>query len=98
MQVDQDIKNNGINPKNMLFKPDINKFYTGDMFNSTHTLGNNTMSMLNHSSMMTNSKIICCFCSATIEANTKGMCETCARSEVNIIDGMAKTGLLHYCK
>jgi nonsense-mediated mRNA decay protein 3 len=98
MQVDQDIKNNGINPKNILFKPDMNKFYTGDLLNSTHTLGNNTMSMLNRSSMMTYSKIICCVCSATIEANTKGMCETCARSEVNIIDGITKTGLLHYCK
>ena len=111
MNVDQDIKDQ--QSGNVLFKPDMDKIYllmeednkramgnVGVGINNNYNLGatNTTMSILNRSSMMTYSKIVCCICSALIEANIKGMCETCARSEINITDGITKEGLLYYCK
>jgi len=111
MNVDQDIKDRPSN--NVLFKPDMDRIYSlmeeenrramGNLVagnDNNYNLGatNTTMSILNRSSMMTYSKIICCICSALIEANIKGMCETCARSEINITDGITKEGLLYYCK
>lgn len=102
MQVEQDIKTNtgigGSNPNNILFKPDMNKFFQDNIPENNLNVNLNTTSMLNRSSMMTYSKIICCICSATIEANAKGMCETCARSEVSITDGIIKNYQLQYCK
>jgi nonsense-mediated mRNA decay protein 3 len=99
MQVEQDIKTKAgtSNPNNILFKPDMNKFYQ-DNLPENNNFNMNTTSMLNRSSMMTYSKIICCICSATIEANAKGMCETCARSEISITDGIIKNYQLSYCK
>lgn len=106
--MDQDIK---VNSENVLFKPDMSRLHqeiseevnTNINTNLPHNMNpmnyaNNTMSMLNRSSMMTYSKIICCICSATIEANAKGMCATCARAEVNITEGITKSGLIYYCK
>jgi len=37
-------------------------------------------------------------CSATIEANQKGMCSVCQKSEIDITDGITKNVLMHYCK
>jgi nonsense-mediated mRNA decay protein 3 len=80
----------------------MTKFYQEHQDNSKviniNSVVNNTMSILNRSSMMTYSKIVCCVCSAAIEANERGMCNTCARTEINITDGISKNGLLHYCK
>ncbi len=96
MEIDHDLKN-----KNVLFTPDRSK-YLMDVDNNPQVNPNmtnvNATSILNRSSMMTYSKIVCCVCSATIEANEKGMCSTCARSEVNITDAITKSGLIHYCK
>lgn len=37
-------------------------------------------------------------CSATIEANQKGMCGVCQKNEVDITEGITKNILMHYCK
>jgi nonsense-mediated mRNA decay protein 3 len=106
MQVDQA----DLNKKNVLFKPDPNRFFMdvdSNMRNPSiqnnqvplNNLSNlNQTSVLNRSSMMTYSKIVCCICSATIEANTKGMCDTCSRTEMNIAEAIPKSGLISYCK
>ena len=102
MQVDQAEPNK----KNILFKPDPNKFLMDvdtniqnpSQQNNQFPLNNmsnmNHSSVLNRSSMMTYSKIVCCICSATIEANSKGMCDTCSRTEMNIAEAIPKSGLI----
>lgn len=37
-------------------------------------------------------------CSATIEANQKGMCSVCQKNEIDITEGITKNILMHYCK
>ncbi len=95
MNIDQDTK---ISQENVLFKPDMSKIFqeTSNHPNSNLTMTN--ASIMNRSSMMTYSKIICCICSATIDANERGMCNACARNEITITDGIMKTGQLIYCK
>jgi len=93
------VENTSIKENNILFKPDINKLYEQILTDSGNNKEVNTsMSIMNRSSMMTYSKIVCCVCSAIIDANAKGMCNACARTEINITDGITKTGQLYYCK
>ena len=101
MDIDQDIRVKGVNTDNILFKPDMNKFFHDNIPsnpNMTQATNINASSVLNRSSMMTYSKIICCVCSVPIDANVKGMCDTCSRSEVNITDGIIKNYMMSYCK
>lgn len=58
----------------------------------------NQTSILNRSSMMTYGKIICCICSAEIDATRKGMCDTCARQQIDITEGIQRQLLIQYCK
>ena len=98
------VENSSTNESNILFKPDKSKLFeqiAGESGNSNLPVQNNlniTGTIMNRSSMMTYSKIVCCICSAIIEANAKGMCSTCARTEVNITDGITKSGMICYCK
>lgn len=98
------VENNSTNESNILFKPDKSKLFeqiAGESGSSNLPVQNNlniTGTIMNRSSMMTYSKIVCCLCSAVIEANAKGMCSTCAKTEVNITDGITKSGMICYCK
>ena len=53
---------------------------------------------ITNSSMQTYSKIICCICGASIEANSRGICETCERKNIDITSGITKSLIIHYCK
>ena len=44
----------------------------------------NGVSIIDRSSMMTYSKIVCCLCSAVIDANPRGTCEACFRKSLSI--------------
>lgn len=93
------VENNSTKENNILFKPDRSKLFeqiVSEGVNKNEI--NASMSIMNRSSMMTYSKIVCCICSAIIDANAKGMCNTCARTEVDITEGITKTGQLYYCK
>ena len=46
---------------------------------------------------MTYSKIVCCICGITIDANSEGICEACAKKNIDITTGITKTGVLTYC-
>ncbi len=53
---------------------------------------------INNSSMQTYSKIVCCICGASIEANSRGICSTCEKKNIDITNGITKTGIIHFCK
>ena len=48
--------------------------------------------------MLTYSKIVCCICGITIDANSEGICEACAKKNIDITTGITKTGVLTYCR
>ena len=58
----------------------------------------NGVSILDRSSMMTYSKIVCCLCSAVIDANPSGICEICAKKNIDIVSNLPKEFTLIYCK
>ena len=41
---------------------------------------------------------MCCICSIRIDANPTGMCPTCAKSQVNITDGITTSSVIFFCK
>ena len=58
----------------------------------------NGVSIIDRSSMMTYSKIVCCLCSAIIDANPRGTCEACLRKSLNIKTCIPTEFELQYCK
>ena len=58
----------------------------------------NGNSMINKSSMITYSKIVCCMCGALIEANPRGICDACERKNIDIISGVRTEYILQYCR
>ena len=58
----------------------------------------NGVSILDKTSMMTYSKIVCCLCSAVIDANPSGICEVCAKKNIDIVSNLPKEFTLIYCK
>lgn len=58
----------------------------------------NGVSIIDRSSMMTYSKIVCCLCSAVIDANPRGTCEACLRKSLNIKTCIPTEFELQYCK
>jgi len=47
--------------------------------------------------MSTFSKVACCLCGTSTVYNASGMCEGCLAGEVDITEGMDKTGVLIQC-
>lgn len=41
---------------------------------------------------------MCCLCGINIDANPTGMCNACAKSQVNIADGITTTAVIYFCK
>ena len=58
----------------------------------------NGVSIIDRSSMMTYSKIVCCLCSAVIDANPRGTCEACFRKSLNIKTCIPTEFEIQYCK
>ena len=58
----------------------------------------NGVSIIDRSSMMTYSKIVCCLCSAVIDANPRGTCEACLKKSLNIKACIPTEFELVYCK
>ena len=58
----------------------------------------NGVSIIDRSSMMTYSKIVCCLCSAVIDANLRGTCEACLKKSLNIKTCIPTEFELQYCK
>ena len=58
----------------------------------------NGVSIIDRSSMMTYSKIVCCLCSAVIDANPHGTCEACFRKSLNIKTSIPTEFEIIYCK
>ena len=58
----------------------------------------NGVSIIDRSSMMTYSKIVCCLCSAVIDANPRGTCEACLKKSLNIKTCIPTEFELQYCK
>ena len=59
---------------------------------------NNNNDKINASSMITYSKIICCICGVTMDANSEGICEACAKKNIDITTGITKVASLVYCR
>ena len=79
---------------NVLMTPNFSKF-TEDLPMEQDKNENIT---INNSSMQTYSKIVCCICGASIEANSRGICSTCEKKNIDITNGITKTGIIHFCK
>ena len=58
----------------------------------------NGVSIIDRSSMMTYSNIVCCLCSAVIDANPRGTCEACLKKSLNIKTCIPTEFELVYCK
>ena len=84
--------NNG----NVIFEPSYIKVDNEDIdLNNPKSKYNQSV---NASSMLTYSKIVCCICGITIDANSEGICEACAKKNIDITTGITKTGVLTYCR
>ena len=83
--------NNG----NVIFEPTYIKVDQEEFNQNNKKLINNQS--INASSMITYSKIVCCICGITIDANREGICEICAKKNIDITNGITKTGSLIYC-
>ena len=83
--------NNG----NVIFEPTFIKVDQEEFNLNNKKLINNQS--INASSMITYSKIVCCICGITIDANREGICEICAKKNIDITNGITKTGSLIYC-
>ena len=83
--------NNG----NVIFEPTFIKVDQEEFNQNNKKLINNQS--INASSMITYSKIVCCICGITIDANREGICEICAKKNIDITNGITKTGSLIYC-
>ena len=59
---------------------------------------NNNNKTINASSMLTYSKIVCCICGVSMDANSEGICEACAKKNIDITVGITKTASLTYCR
>ena len=79
---------------NVLITPNFSKF-TEDLPMEQDKNENIT---INNSSMQTYSKIVCCICGASIEANSRGICSTSEKKNIDITNGITKTGIIHFCK
>ena len=58
----------------------------------------NGVSIIDRSSMMTYSKIVCCLCGMVIDANPRGTCEACFRKSLNIKTCIPTEFEIQYCK
>ena len=58
----------------------------------------NGVSIIDKSSMMTYSKIVCWMCSAIIDANPQGICQACSKKKLDLSGSLPEKFTLTYCK
>ena len=64
------------NEDNIIFEPTYLKLDSDGIADQNNIPNNKT---INASSMVTYSKIICCICGVSMDANSEGICEACAK-------------------
>jgi nonsense-mediated mRNA decay protein 3 len=79
--------------ENVIFEPTYVKLDKEEI-----GLDNNNNKIINASSMITYSKIVCCICGVAMDANSEGICEACAKKNIDITTGITKTASLIYCR
>ena len=84
------------NNENIIFEPTCVRLDSdGIVSDSKNTPNNRT---INASSMITYSKIICCICGVTMDAKSEGICDACAKKNIDITTGITKVAPLVYCR
>ena len=84
------------NNENVLFEPEFIKLDKNEIYLNNNNIPNNKS--INASSMLTYSKIVCCICGISIDANSEGICEACAKKNIDITTNITKTSSLIYCR
>ena len=82
------------NNENVIFEPKYIKLDKDEI--EQNNINNNQL--MNASSMVTYSKIICCICGIAMDANSEGICEACAKKNIDITTGITKVASLIYCR
>ena len=82
------------NNENVIFEPKYIKLDKDEI--KQNNINNNQL--MNASSMVTYSKIICCICGIAMDANSEGICEACAKKNIDITTGITKVASLIYCR
>ena len=82
------------NNENVIFEPKYIKLDKDET--EQNNINNNQL--MNASSMVTYSKIICCICGIAMDANSEGICEACAKKNIDITTGITKVASLIYCR
>ena len=84
------------NDGNVIFAPSYIKLDQQEININNPQIKNNAS--INASSMLTYSKIVCCICGITMDANSEGICEACAKKNIDITTGITKTASIIYCR
>ena len=85
------------NNDNVIFEPKYIKLDKDELNINSNNINNNNQS-INASSMITYSKIVCCICGVVMDANNEGICEACAKKNIDITTGITKVASLIYCR
>jgi len=85
------------NNENVIFEPKYIKLDKDELNLNSNNINNNNQS-INASSMITYSKIVCCICGVVMDANSEGICEACAKKNIDITTGITKVASLIYCR
>ena len=79
---------------NVIIEPNFIKF-DNKQIDINQNINNQS---INASSMLTFSKIVCCICGTTMDANAEGICDVCAKKNIDITVGITKTGAVTFCR
>jgi len=83
------------NNNNVIFEPQYIKLDKDEFNKNSNNINNQS---INASSMITYSKIVCCICGVVMDANNEGICEVCAKKNIDITTGITKVASLIYCR
>ena len=83
------------NNNNVIFEPQYIKLDKDELNKNSNNINNQS---INASSMITYSKIVCCICGVVMDANSEGICEACAKKNIDITTGITKVASLIYCR
>ena len=82
--------------ENVLYEPEFVKLDKDEIALDNNKINNDKS--INASSMITYSKIVCYMCGIVMDANREGICETCAKKNIDITTGIPKIASLTYCR
>ena len=84
------------NNNNIIFTPEYIKLDNEIMDQNSKIQQKN--SLINQSSLTTYSKIVCCICGVSMNANSTGICDACEKKSVDITSGITKESTITYCR